>query len=439
MKILLLNNLYPPHVAGTQDLRCQTVRDRLTLRGHELLVVTSNHGLTGEQVDADSRRQLWLNGVYDHPRVTAFRELQELERHNHAALRAAILEFQPDVLYVWSLHGLSKSFLLALERSGLPCAFDLADHWLATEVRTDPWLRWWNTTSVPFQQKLLRGGMELSQQRDRLDEETPTRCAPGVDRIPALYDHDDAPGSVEPNSIHDLPLRRLYFCSRALQQTTENAGFHVSHGAVIYPGIPTQLFRGEVKLASPTTMKFLVSAALVKDSGVMTAVQALRIVRERGAKCSLTIYGRGDSDYMAQLRSHVIRFQLPVDFQIASNPQKEMPGIYRQFDAFLHTSQWDEPYLIAPLEAMASGLPVIGSTAGGAAEVLRHGENSLTYTPGAAPELAGCMERLLTHSELRPQLAEAGQNEVLANYNETIMTEQIEAYLSETVLAWNRE
>lgn len=437
MKILLLTNLYPPHVAGTQDLRCQSMRDALRLRGHELLVVTSNHGLTGEQVDGEVRRQFWLNGVYEHPPVTAFRELQELERHNHAVLRAAIAEFQPEILFVWSLHGLSKSLLVSLDRSGVPCVFDVADHWLSRGLRADPWLRWWNTTTVPFQQKLMRGGMEFGKQRDRLDEEVPTRFTPGVDRLPALFDTDGAPGTVEANAIRDLPMRRLYFCSLALQQLTEQYGYHVSHGAVIYPGIPTHLYSGEVKLASPKTMKFLVSAPLVKESGIMTALEALRIARERGAKCSLNIYGRGDSDHVAQLRSHVIRFQLPVEFHALNNPQREMPGVYGQYDAFLHTSQWDEPYLIAPFEAMACGLPLIASTAGGAAEVLRHGENALTYSMGDAMELAGCMERLLAEPELRMQLAHIGQNEVLTRCNEAITASEIEDYLTETVLIWH--
>ena len=58
MKILVLANLYPPHHAGTYDLRCQEVVEALRLRGHEPRILTSNHGLNTEQRDAEIERQI---------------------------------------------------------------------------------------------------------------------------------------------------------------------------------------------------------------------------------------------------------------------------------------------------------------------------------------------------------------------------------------------
>src|SRR5438552_6071291 len=81
VKILVLTNLYPPHHAGTYDLRCQSITEALRLRGHILLVATSNHGLNTEQRDEEIHRRLLLNGVYGHPLITAFRPLQKREEH----------------------------------------------------------------------------------------------------------------------------------------------------------------------------------------------------------------------------------------------------------------------------------------------------------------------------------------------------------------------
>src|SRR5205814_8135957 len=79
VKILVLTNLYPPHHAGTYDLRCQSVTELLQLRGHSLLVLTSNHGLNSEQRDGEIHRRLLLNGGFGHPLVSGYRELQKLE------------------------------------------------------------------------------------------------------------------------------------------------------------------------------------------------------------------------------------------------------------------------------------------------------------------------------------------------------------------------
>ena len=384
VKILVLTNLYPPHHAATFDLRCQSVVEALRLRGHVPLIVTSNHGLNTEQRDGEIHRRLLLNGAFGHPLVASHRELQRLEEQNNRALQEAIDEFQPDLVHVWSLRGLSKSFIFALRNSRLPTVYDIGDHWLSTDLRDDPWLKWWNSPGT----NLVRSSLELAGQRNRLDTVAPTRMIKGIDRIPEVYGPSKVTAAVQPDSISAFRFDRLYFCSRALKETTEEAGFRVSHGDVIYPGIPTHLFVGEVKPASAPIRKLLVVTRLHEQSGVMTAVKALAEARKNNVQASLSIYGRGESDYISQLRSFALQSTLPVEFLTVSNQNRDLAAIYRQHDALLYTSEWEEPFATTPLEAMACGLPVIGASIGGIRELLRHGENALTYTAGDASELA---------------------------------------------------
>jgi glycogen synthase len=114
-----------------------------------------------------------------------------------------------------------------------------------------------------------------------------------------------------------------------------------------------------------------------------------------------------------------------------------MPSVYRNHDALLFTSEWAEPFALTPLEAMATGLPVIGTTTGGSRELFRHEENALTYTAGNAEELAARILQLSSDSVLRARIAAAGQREVRANYSEPVIVDQIEDFLNETVLGWN--
>src|ERR671931_458113 len=83
VNILVLINLYPPHHAGTFEWRCQAITEALRLRGHTVLILTSNHGLNTEQRDQEIHRRLLLNGAYGHAPVTGFRAMQNLEEHNH--------------------------------------------------------------------------------------------------------------------------------------------------------------------------------------------------------------------------------------------------------------------------------------------------------------------------------------------------------------------
>lgn len=433
MKILVLTNLYPPHHAGTYDLRCQEVAEALRLRGHELRILTSNHGLQTEQHDAEIERRLILSGVYGHPAAEGFREMLALEQHNHAALRASLADFQPQLVHVWSLHGLSKSFLPALRDAQVPTVFDVADHWLARELREDPWLRWWNRPGT----NLLRGSLELSGQRRRFDATAPTRLMRGVDRVPELFGPPGRVARMAPNSVPACRFDRIYFCSEALKAVTEEAGFQVSHAEVIHPGISTQTFYGEVKPIGHPVKRFLVVTRLAEGSGVMTALQALRQARENGLKVTLSIYGRGESDYVSQIRSFVVQHQLPVEFLTVSDQSRDLAAVYRQHDVLLYTPEWEEPFALTPLEAMASGLPVIGAKIGGGRDLLRHGENALTYTAGDALELASRMQELQMQPALRRQMAETAQAEISSNYHESGVIDRIESYLNLSRELWS--
>jgi glycosyltransferase involved in cell wall biosynthesis len=149
---------------------------------------------------------------------------------------------------------------------------------------------------------------------------------------------------------------------------------------------------------------------------------------------SLHVYGKGEPAYETQLRDYVTRHQLPVTFHHATPEQ--MPDVYRAHDALLFTSEWEEPFALTPLEAMASGLPVIGTLTGGSAELLRHGQNALTYHAGNAAELAARITTLATDPSLRATLARAGQQEVRASLNLNLITSEIEAYLSDSLASW---
>jgi glycogen synthase len=438
VKILVLSNLFPPHHAGTFDFRCQQVVEALRQRGHVVRVLTSNHGLNTEQRDEEIERRLWLNGVFDHPLVTGFNELKALEIHNNAALRESISTFDPNLIYVWSLIGLSKSLVFTIRISRLPVAHDVADDWIAREVRLDPWLRWWNQEKLPMASRLARASLEASGQRNRIDELAPTRMMKGLERLPDVYGTPEEIAKVEPNSIAGFRFERIYFCSQALKFATEQAGFRVSHAEVIYPGIPTEVFVGELKPISAPVRKFLVVARLTEGSGVMTAVDALRQARANGLKATLNIYGKGESEYIAQLRSFVVLNQLPVEFLTVGNTNRELAAVYRQHDALLYTSEKEEPFPITPLEAMASGLPVIGSSLGGAREFFRHGENALTFTPGDAAELASRMQELQMQPALRCQMAENAQNEVISNFNQSTVIDQIENFLNASLEIWQQ-
>ena len=398
------------------------------MRGHEILVLTSNHGLLREQRDGQILRLLLLNGAFGHPLLSGINEMRPLERHNNEALRETIDAFEPDVIHVFSLHGLSKSLLFTLNHSRRVVVFDIFDHWLSANVREDPWLRFWNAPSLPIFAQSARTALEMSGDRGRIDGVAPTRLKKGYDRLPAVFGDGKALASVQPNSIGGFRFDHLYFCSQSLKALTEQVGFSVWNGSVIYPSISAAYF-GEIKPAGTPLKKLLLVAPLNEESGIKTAFKALKIARQARPGLSLHVYGRGDSNYIAKLRSFAVANALPVEFLNVSNHQKDLPAVYKAHDILLHTPEWNEPFPFSALRAMGCGLPVIGSTVGGSGELLCHGENALTYPPGDPEQLASRIVELLISPALRCQMAQAAQEAALTRFNEAAVIDQIENFL----------
>lgn len=409
MNILVLTNLYPPHYLGGYELICHAVVHNLRARGHTVRILTSNHRVENPKGEEDFaiERDLLIHGFYGHP-WRGIRSLAALELQNNRLLKSAIDRHQPDLIYVWNMGGLSKSLLTTIERTRIPTVFYMSDHWIARGLAADVWMNWWNNP----------GSKSKTTARSILK-------ATGVKSLLHCF----APTT----AAHDLKFRRIYFCSKALRKLTAGAGFDVMHGAVIYCPVDIKKFNGRARTSSEPCKNLLWVGRLAEDKGIFTALKAMKKLPST-LGVQLNVYGGGDAPYVKELHKFVEENKLPVSFRRAA--MHEMPRVYNEHDALIFTSEWAEPFALTPLEAMASGLPVIGTTTGGSRELFRDCDNALTYNAGQPDELADRIQRLVNDPELRARIAATGQAEVRANYDENHIVDQIEAYLKETVQIW---
>ena len=105
---------------------------------------------------------------------------------------------------------------------------------------------------------------------------------------------------------------------------------------------------------------------------------------------------------------------------------------YRSCDLFVAPSRYESFGLIY-LEAMRAGKPVIGCTAGGSKEVVRHGKNGLLVPPGDAKALAGAIRRLATDDAGRAGMGLAGRADFLAHFTDAAMAHNLESVLKRVI------
>ncbi|MCS7060647.1 MAG: glycosyltransferase [Anaerolineae bacterium] len=96
----------------------------------------------------------------------------------------------------------------------------------------------------------------------------------------------------------------------------------------------------------------------------------------------------------------------------------EMPHVYGQFDVLVLPSRtqanWKEQFGRVLIEAMACGVPVIGSTCGEIPTVI--GEAGLLFTENDVVELRAHLLCLVERPALRSELAQRGRTRILAHY-----------------------
>jgi phosphatidylinositol alpha 1,6-mannosyltransferase len=142
---------------------------------------------------------------------------------------------------------------------------------------------------------------------------------------------------------------------------------------------------------------------LAPEKGVERIVEAYRIARDllpagvRPLRLVLAGSGPATSRVRAAAPDDVI-------FLGQLDRQKALPTLYASADAFVFSSLTETLGLVV-LEAMASGLPVIATPAGGVADHLRDGENGIAYPATDTLAMARAIVRLALDRGLHARLA----------------------------------
>ena len=140
--------------------------------------------------------------------------------------------------------------------------------------------------------------------------------------------------------------------------------------------------------------------------GTDVLVRAVALLRERARV--LIVGGREDEPGVAWLRNEARMNGVSNLFDWrAAVPQSDLPAYYAAADVCVVPSLHELFGLVA-LEAMACGIPVVASDAGGLRELVRHGETGLLCKPGDAAALAEALDALLSNASLAQRMGAAG-------------------------------
>jgi glycogen synthase len=402
LRILFLTNRYPPYIMGGYEIACQSIAEKLRDRGHEVLVLTSNYGLSESKIEGHVHRLL------HRPQDThSLLQLARWEINDNRLLRQLVDSWKPDVIYAWALLQLFPSLHRTLKGLRVPVVFNVQDIWIPTQIEH----------SEQYTEAWLKPGTNLIKNVVKR----------GIRAINKLQH----PDWLQPIGVEDMELDRIVFCSQFREKQHIERGFPFKETKVIYNGIDVSRFQGEAGKKANGTLKVLFVGRLAREKGPHTVIQAVsKLVHDGSRNIRLTVVGVPvyPLEYAEELRGlanngcrEFVEFMYNV-------PNHELPEIYRNHDVLVFSSIGDEGFPVTLIEAMACGVTIIGTTTGGSAEILEDGINSLTFPPDDPIALAERFKCIIENPKKSRSLAIAGQELVREKFRLNKIIEQTEAY-----------
>jgi len=203
--------------------------------------------------------------------------------------------------------------------------------------------------------------------------------------------------------------------STATRKFCLEAGLDGDKIEVIPFGVDTDFFRPLDVYKDENIFQILSVGYLIERKGFEYLIRAMPLVLEKYENARLKIVGTGPLE--SKLKELVYELDLGDEVEIVKNvSDEELLMIYNSSDLFVLPSIVDsqgntEGLGVVLLEAMACGLPVMGSNVGGILDIIHDGETGILFTEKDSSMIA---EKINLALENKPQMEKIATNGVNA-------------------------
>lgn len=339
MRILVLNHEYPP-VGGGGGQAAQDIARELTRRGHEITVLTAYLvGLPRDEVQ-EGIHILRLPSRRKHPYRAGFLTMAV---YILAAVRSGlplIRRWKPDILHVHFAVPAGAAAWILSRLTGVPYVLTahLGDIPGGVPEKTGTWFRW----VFPFTKPIWRSAAQIT---------TVSEFTRALIR-------------------QNYPVDAL----------------------VIPNGINLEVINPEsLQVHDPPQIVF--AGRFMPQKNLPELVEMLALVRDLPWKCSLL----GDGPLFEEVKRAITNHGLDDRFSLPGwVTTKQVLACFAQSD-LLFMPSLSEGLPVVGLQALAMGLAIVASRAGGNVELVQPGNNGYLADPGDREALSGALRSLLSN------------------------------------------
>lgn len=406
MRILHVVHGFVPEAVGGVELHCHNLATALT-REHTVGVLTWRSDPAAPDYSLEERQQdgltVWrLNHRFSD--LAEFSGIYRNERIDEMFTRLAD-DWQPDIVHVHHLIGLSTGILERTRRRGLPLVLGLHDFWFGCPrgqrirhpliVCHEIDRRLCVPCLKPQNYELRAPRRPLWQWLRRL---RPPTVARGL-RLLAAYDADMHRLLALPDAlITPSPFHRAMYGRYGV----DTAKIHV---------VPYGLPRHDVPRTARAVPRIGFLGTLIPSKGAHVLLDAYR--RLGRPEVPLDFHGawvpfHGDTGYLERLKATAGEMGGTITFH-GRYEQNDVARILAGIDILVVPSVWYESYSIVIREGFLAGIPVVASDLGAMADAIEHDLTGLLFEAGNGEALATQLRRLLDDPSLRERLAAASK------------------------------
>lgn len=200
-----------------------------------------------------------------------------------------------------------------------------------------------------------------------------------------------------------------------------NVGLKREKLEIIPFGVDINFFRPLKIPKNKDVFQILSVGYLIERKGFEYLIKAMNYVLKEHRSVHLTIVGSGPQE--KKLKDLLKELKLKDNVEIIKNvSDHELLNLYNSSDLFVLPSVVDsqgntEGLGVVLLEAMACGLPVIGSNIGGIVDIIKDGKTGFLVEEKDVNGLSQTILRLIKDEESRKKIALDGYNEVRKNFS----------------------
>lgn len=427
LRILQVAHGFPPSSLAGAEVFAHGLSRALAERGHRVAVF---HRVADPDRPEMARERAEVDGLPVLRVNNTFRDCDRFERtYRNDVIDRMFDEFldeeRPDVVQFHHVTCLSTNLIARAGRRGIPVVYTLHDYWLICQrgqfLKRD-------LSVCPGQEdtecvRCLAWQLNLGGSRSRLTGAL-KRAAPGVERSAAwkrllkgtynlgarlfLRSPDEARALVRARMEHVVEMcgavDRFLAPSRFLRDRFVEFGIPEERIDLAPYGFDTS-FYAVPRRVPDGRIRFGYLGTWIPPKGLHVLIEAFNgIVDERA---SLHIFGHAvpyeeHEDYAARLRDAVRSPRIHLEGRYDN---RGVGRILAGLDALVVPSIWYENAPLTIQEAFLAGVPVITSDLGGMRELVRDGENGLTFRSRDAADLRRKIELLINDAALRARLA----------------------------------